>query len=253
MQDLFDENINHLHEIKREAEQALRFFERLENMFSKNAEKLPAESFLTGDITDIANCEKGLNKAEIESLPPDTKEQLLKNLEQAEKQGLVEIDFENKKVLLTDKGNEFMSRPEFQRQLSENISKIKKAEITQYGAEFTGTEKDLLFFKNNKFLDVGAINFKGANKNTVQKFADNLKKWHEKGIIKIGKDMKISLTPKGENLIKSAEFAGKFGSNFAEKVLSAIPKGKLIVITKQVATAAKNAVITASNAAKGGD
>lgn len=252
MQDLYDESMHHLQEIKREAEQALRFFERLEHMFKKNAENLPSETALTGNITDIVNCESGLSKTAIDSLPSETKEQLLKNLEHAEKQGLISIDFENKKVLLTDKGKEFIEKAEFQRQLGADISKLKNAEVSQYGAELTGTDRDLLFFKDNEILDLKSINFANADKESVIKFSENLKSLHERGLIKLEKDMKISLTDKGKNMLKSAEFTEKFGNNLSEKALSALSQGKLIVITKQIAAAVQNSVKAGKAAAEMG-
>jgi DNA-binding PadR family transcriptional regulator len=216
MVDIYDENLQNAQSLKSYADQAMAFFDQLSTMFKKEP-TLPngAESGLTGQITDLAACKNGLNKSVLDSLPPETKETLIKNLERAEKQGLIEINFDKKMINLTEKGEKYIKHPDFQRELQTDLSSLKemkgKVKTEKIGIELTGTDKDLMFFKNNKTMDLKAINFKNASPELSKKFAENVKKWHTDGKIKLGKDMKIALSEKGKALLKSPEFLKKVG------------------------------------------
>jgi predicted transcriptional regulator len=254
--DMYDDTMQQLQQFGRDFEEFMRIMDRLSGKKSPPTAELP-ETDVTGKFTDIAKVD-GIDKNVLDSLDPTTKENLLKNLERAEKQGLIEVDFKNKKVNLTEKGKDYIKNPEFQKELKLDQMKFSEAGQTELvGIELTGTDEDLLFFNTNETLDLNAIDFSKSNPELSEKFAENIKKWQEDGLVQVGEDMKLSLTEKGKNFIKTPEFLNQFGGvkQLAEKALSAIPHGKIAVAIKKIVSAVMKtakATNTASNVLGGG-
>jgi predicted transcriptional regulator len=263
-QDMYDDNLQSMQQLGRDFEELMRIIDRLSGNKATPTAPLP-ETPVTGQFTDLAEVD-GMKKNVLDSLDPKLKESLIKNLERAEKQGLVEIDFENKKIKLTEKGKDYIKNPEFQKELQLDRAKLTGENNTEIiGIELTGTDSDLLFFKDNKTMDLQAIDFSKATPKMTKKFSDNLKKWHEEGLIKVD-GTKISLTDKGLKFIKSPQFLqslNKFSNlsealttgKLAEKALNAVPHGKIVVAIKKVVSAiTKTAEVAKSaNKALGGD
>lgn len=245
MQDMYDETMQNFKQMNNNFQEIITMLEKLSKSGQMAKEKLP-EMILTGDWTDIAHCKDGLSKNAINTLDPQAKESLIKNLEIAEKQGLIEVDFNIQDVSLTDKGKQYCSSSNFQRDFNANQAKFKADSAEQFGIELSGTDKDLLFFKSNKAMDLKSINWEKASPEIKAKFAKNLEKWQKNGIVQMDKNFKVSLTDKGKKLLSSKDFAKAVGKGkLAEKALSAVSGGGLAIITKIIVKAVK--AVTSAN------
>jgi predicted transcriptional regulator len=269
--DILDESINDLQSLKQTAEMlekvgnnVLNFFQSLDNKIAEKKamhEKIDnisqnfdlPESTLTGDLTDLATCENGLDKSVLDTLPADKKEELIKNLERAENQGLISVDFDKNKITLTDKGREFIKNPNFQRELSsEKVNLLETGKTEPFGMELTGTDRDLLFFKEHSIMDLKEINFGTADTELTDKFAKNVKNWADNGLVKLSKNsdsLKIAISEKGKNLLADPAFLEKIGGEkLAETALSTLPQTKLAIVIKNVVMAVADTAKTASKA-----
>jgi DNA-binding PadR family transcriptional regulator len=244
-QDMFDESMGHFDKMKRDFRDFLNLIDRLKK------QNKPPTSKLTGQFTDIEACKNGLPKEAVDMLDPQKKEMLIKNIERAEKQGLIDVDYETQIFKLTEKGKEYIQNPQFQIERANDLNAIKDVNTQEFGIEMTGTDKDLLYFKNNTEFNLGAVKLDSVSPEQKIKFFQNIQKWSDNGLTSLSLDGKISLTAKGTELLGSKDFISQFGSKaLTEKAIGAIPGGKIVVILKSIVTAAEKTAQTTQTAAQ---
>lgn len=127
--------------------------------------------------------------------------------------GKIEIDNQKGIISITEKGREFINRPEFKKAAAENISNmtIQKSQTMEFA--LNGTVQDLNFFNHADELNLADI-VASPNKEAVQNVLSNLQKMKESGLISVS-DSVVKITDKGKNILNNDLF--KLASKSAAK------------------------------------
>lgn len=219
----------------------------VQKLKSSNAELVQeaaakAQDFVfTGRPTDIIFFEenKSMSKSVLDSIAdPKMKNAVLDNLVRAEKAGLIFVDLENGKISLTEKGQEYLKKPELIRQAqSDQAEALQNPYLVEksFGVELDGSDRDLNFFMHGNELDLRSI-AKNPDSETVGKIFENFAKLEEKGLISVTPDYMLRITKNGEELLSGKAFKLANGG-LAEKAVAALPgAGKIIAVTKKILT-----------------
>ena len=160
----------------------------------------------------------------------------------------VVYDKENDAFSITDKGREYINRPEFQRAAAENISHTlveTQAQTETINISLNGTVQDLNFFNHADELNLADI-VASNDKEAVQNVLSNLGKMKDSGLVSVS-DNVVKITEKGKSVLNSDLF--KLASNgaaqgAAEKATAAagsVP-GIIVVAAKKTVDAAANLI-----------
>jgi predicted transcriptional regulator len=256
-----DEQIQNVAKMEEKAlrmgSQAFRTGRDLANMLNKNKKSTPAVNpfnknqpfVFSGQYTDLCYFLKNPHMAfsEISDIEnTDLREAVMGNFNMAQKEGLIDIDRENGIISLTEKGERYISNPNFQR-VAKNDQSRAMAEMRERMAnernseailpteevinfELTGEVSDLSYFEHTDKLNL--FNLK-ATHNTpddpltpiTEKVADNFYNLEEAGFVEIDSKMNVTLTEKGKSLLESDDGI----KNIAQGAINnnQIPKGKV--------------------------
>lgn len=185
----------------------------------------------TGQITDLDYFRQNdvLPRAAIEAIPDERlKSAVISNFEIAEKEGLINVDLVSETITLTDKGKEYINKPDFISAANENrryayeqrVGRLDDIErtTTRYTVELNGTDRDLQFFNFASSLDLSEV-VASTDKDTATKILANFSQWENKGYAKMSDNKQfLQLTEKGYQRLKETM---QTGEKLAEKVKTA--------------------------------
>ena len=218
---------------------------------NKNDKKAPTNDFVfTGQSTDLGYFKNNntMPLSMIDNLPDESLKHAVKDeLGKAMLDGKLAFDKENNTLVITEKGKEYINRPEFKRAAAENISNTlaeTQVQTETIKFELNGTTQDLNFFNHADELnlaDIVASNDKGA----VQNVLSNLGKMKDSGLISVT-DNVVKITEKGRNVLNSDLF--KFASKGAVQgaagkaaAAGSVP-GVIVVVAKKAVDVAANLI-----------
>lgn len=153
------------------------------------------------------------------------------------------VDKEKGTFTITEKGREFINRPEFKKAASENLAKMKIQQSQTIEFALNGTVQDLNFFNHADELNLADV-VASPDKEAVQNVLSNLQKMKESGLISVS-DSVVKITDKGKNILNSDLFklASKGAVNGAvDKAAVAagsVPGAVVVAVKKAAETAVK--------------
>lgn len=199
----------------------------LDNDFVFTGQSTDLRYFQTSDTMSV----KMIQNIQDENLKSAVKDEFNKAI----LDGKLTLDTQTGIITITQKGKEFIQKPEFQRAAALDLQSVIQQQTQTLGVELDGTIQDLGFFQFSDKLDLKEV-MQSGNADTVRKILENFHTLEQNGIIGI-RDMTVSLTDKGEQFLNLAAQKGIF-ANTTEKALSALPvagiAGKVFVVTKKV-------------------
>lgn len=204
------------------------------------------EHTFTGQSTDLNYFTQNntMPISMIENIPDEPLKYAVKDeFNKAALSGKIEIDNQNGIISITEKGKEFISRPEFKRAAAENLANMKMQQSQTMGFALNGTVQDLNFFNYADELNLADV-VASPNKEAVQNVLSNLQKMKESGLISIS-DSVVKITDKGRNILNSDLFklASKGAVNGAvDKAAAAagsVPGAVVVAVKKAAETAVK--------------
>lgn len=204
------------------------------------------EHTFTGQSTDLNYFAQNntMPISMIENIPDEPLKYAVKDeFNKAALSGKIEIDNQNGVISITEKGKEFISRPEFKRAAAENLANMKMQQSQTMGFAFTGTVQDLNFFNHSDELNLADV-VTSPDKEAVQNVLSNLQKMKESGLISVS-DSVVKITDKGKNILNSDLFklASKGSANGAvdkaAAVAGSVPGAVVVAVKKAAETAVK--------------
>lgn len=151
----------------------------------------------------------------IENIPDESLKYAVKDeFNKAALSGKVEFDNQKGIISITEKGKEFINRPEFKRAAAENLANIKTQQSQTIEFALNGTVQDLNFFNHADELNLHDV-IANPDKEAVQNVLSNLGKMKESGLVSVS-DSVVKITDKGKNILNNELF--KLASKNAAKV-----------------------------------
>lgn len=211
---------------------------------SQTEETVIKDFVFTGQSTDLRYFQN-VNSMPIDLIEQIPNEQLksavMDNFNKAIADGKLSIDLDTKTLHITEKGKEFISRPEFRSAAAQDLQTFTQNRMQTFGVELDGTMQDLGFFQFSDKLDLAEV-MQGGNTDTFFKIADNMQSMANKGWVVIDKSI-VTITEKGKEMLGSEMMKTAF-SGMTEKAISAIPgvgvAGKIFVATKKILSVGAN-------------
>lgn len=207
-----------------------------------NAAAVNNDFVFTGQSTDLryfANSDV-MPVSMIEQIPDETlKHAVSDEFEKAELSNKITFDKEKGTFTITEKGREFISRPEFKRAAADDLANMKLQQSQTMGFELNGTVQDLNFFNHADELHLADI-VANPNKQVVQNVLSNLGKMKESGLISIS-DSIVKITDKGKNILNNDLFklASKGAADKAVGAVGSVPGVVVVAVKKAAETAVK--------------
>ena len=193
----------------------------------------------TGQCTDLRYFEERSEMpiSMIENIPDENLKNAVKEeFNKAALSGRIEISPQTGKITITDRGRDYISRPEFRSAAARDVAERAQATAQTMGFELDGTVQDLGFFLHGDKLDLAEI-IANPDKEAVQKVLSNLVEMKNNGLIAIENGAAL-ITDKGRQIISTDLFKAAAG-NKVGAALAGVP-GKVIVAIKAAATAAQS-------------
>lgn len=222
---------------------AYSLFEQISKLMN---EKTVDNGFVfTGQSTDLRYFEdfNEMPVSMIDNIPDENLKNTVRNeFSKAILSGKVELDNERGIISITEKGREFLERPEFKRAAYSDLSSAVQQQSQTIGFELNGTVQDLNFFNHADELHLADI-VASPDKEAVQNVLANLQKMKESGLISVS-DSVVKITDKGKNILNSDLFklasksAAKGAANAAvESAVGAVGSvpGVVVVAVKKAA------------------
>ena len=176
-----------------------------ENGFTFTGQSTDLGYFANSDVMPISMIEK---------IPDENLKNAIKSeFNKAALSGKVEIDNNKGIISVTEKGKEFINRPEFKKAAAENISNMTIQQSQTMEFALNGTVQDLNFFNHADELNLADI-VASSNKEAAQNVLSNLQKMKESGLISVS-DSVVKITDKGKNILNNDLF--KLASKSAAK------------------------------------
>ncbi len=221
----------------------------LYNRVKGNSTNSPNQDFtFTGQSTDLGYFQNNptMPMSAIENIPDETLKNAVKDeFSKAKLSGKIEIDKDTGTISLTEKGREFINKPEFKTASAENISKMRvetqlQAETIKF--ELTGTVQDLNYFNFADELDLNTV-MSSSNTNGIENVLTNLNKMKESGLISVSDNI-VKITDKGKNVLNSDLFKMSAKNGAVASAGSAVggAVGITIAVVKKVAEATANLI-----------
>ncbi len=207
-----------------------------------NAAAVNNDFVFTGQSTDLmyfANSET-MPLSMIENITDETlKHAVSDEFGKAVLSNKLTFDKEKGTFTITEKGKEFISRPEFKRAAADNLANMRSQQSQTMEFELNGTVQDLNFFNHAdelKLVDVVA----SSDKEAVQNVLSNLQKMKESGLISVS-DSVVKITDKGKNILNSDLFklASKGAADKAIGAVGSVPGVVVVAVKKAAETAVK--------------
>lgn len=161
----------------------------------------------TGQSTDLRYFENfdEMPISMIDNIPDENLKNTVRNeFSKAILSGKVEIDNERGVISITEKGREFLERPEFKRAAASDFTSAVQQQAQTMGFALNGTVQDLNFFNHADELNLADV-VASPNKEAVQNVLSNLQKMKESGLISVS-DSVVKITDKGKNILNSELF-----------------------------------------------
>lgn len=193
---------------------AYSLFEQISKLI--NEKTVDNEFVFTGQSTDLRYFEdfNEMPVSMIDNIPDENLKNTVRNeFSKAILSGKVKLDNERGVISITEKGREFLERPEFKRAASSDLSSAVQQQSQTIGFELNGTIQDLNFFNHADELHLADI-VASPDKEAVQSVLANLQKMKESGLISVS-DSVVKITDKGKNILNSDLF--KLASKSAAK------------------------------------
>lgn len=204
----------------------------------------------TGQSTDLGYFKNNntMPLSMIDNLPDESLKHAVKDeLGKAMLDGKLAFDKENNALVITEKGTEYINRPEFKRAAAENISHTlaeTQVQTETVNIELNGTTQDLNFFNHADELNLADI-VASNDKEAVQNILSNLGKMKDSGLVSVS-DNVVKITEKGKTVLNSDLF--KFASKGAVQgtagkaaAAGSIP-GVIVVAAKKAVDVAANLI-----------
>lgn len=158
----------------------------------------------------------------------------------AAKNGLIVIDPQNRTVVPTEKGMEFIKQPNFMEAARQHLQEKQltaKAEATQnLGFPLTGGQTDLLFFNHADTLNLTAV-MKSPNQELAQSILEGFQKLQAAGKVSIN-GLNVTLTPLGKEALASPFMQAASAS--VKPVATGEPISTAIIVALQTAAKVVN-------------
>ncbi len=237
--DMYNEVFGTLKSGVQNAQQVMALLEKLKDSSTAPAQNTVDKDFVfTGQSTDLRyfqNAESMPIKL-IEQIPDESlKQAVMDEFNKAIRDGKLTMDLESKTLNITEKGKEFITKPEFQKAAAQDLQKFTQERMETLGVELDGSMQDLGFFKFSDKLDLQEV-MQSGNVEMFSKISENMYTMAEKGLVSIDKTI-VTLTDKGRELLNS-ELMQQALSGVSEKALSVLPgvniAGKVFVATKKL-------------------
>lgn len=221
---------------------AYSLFEQISKLMD---EKTADNGFVfTGQSTDLRYFENfdEMPVSMIDNIPDENLKNTVRNeFSKAILSGKVELDNERGVISITEKGREFLNRPEFKRAASSDLSSAVQQQAQTMGFALNGTVQDLNFFNHADELNLADV-VASSDKEAVQNVLSNLQKMKDSGLISVS-DSTVKITDKGKNILNSDLFklASKGAANGAvDKAAAAVGSvsGAVMVAVKKAAETA---------------
>lgn len=220
--------------------------------YLNNDNKKAGNDFVfTGQSTDLgyfANNDK-MPLSMIEDIPDESLKHAIKDeLGKAMLDGKLAFDKENNTLVITEKGKEYINRPEFKRAAAENISNTlaeTQVQTETVNIELNGTTQDLNFFNHADELNLADI-VASNDKEAVQNVLSNLGKMKDSGLVSVS-DNVVKITEKGKSVLNSDLFklaskgAAQGAAEKAAAAAGSVP-GVIIVAAKKAVNVAANLI-----------
>ena len=221
---------------------------KMESMTAPSATASAAETtqdfIFTGQSTDLSYFadHPSMSADMIESIQDaNLKEAVKQEFNKAIHDGKLKMDTKTGTITMTEKGKDFINKPEFSRANAANRQSAAATALQQtetIGIELDGTIQDLNYFRYSDTLDMKSVLQSGDVQAQV-KVLENFKSLQEGGFITVtGSTAKI--TERGTGLINTSLFKQGFGVG-VEKTATAIPAAGTVIVaaTKALTEVAK--------------
>lgn len=156
----------------------------------------------------------------------------------AARNGLIQIDPENRTIALTKEGQKYINQPAFKqaalRHVASMENQMQQALAENMGFPLNGSPNDIQFFQFADTLDLGEV-MKSPNSEVAAKVLDGFKQFQAQGKVTID-GLKVTLTESGKQLLSSPFMKS------AASAVKTVPTGEPISTAVVVAiSAAKKA------------
>lgn len=205
-----------------------------------------AQDFVfTGQSTDLSYFTNNnvMSVQMIESIPDAQLRTAVKEeFNKAIHAGKLEMDMNAGTIKLTEKGKDFISKPEFIQADARNRQSMMAAPTQQatetIGIELNGTMQDLNFFRHTDTLDLKAV-LRSGDVKTQMKILENFKLLQDQGLVMISGSA-VKITESGKTLLSTELFKKGFGMG-VEKAVGSIPAVGTVIVaaTKAITEVAK--------------
>lgn len=245
--ELFDELFRTLKTSGDTAQKIYDIILKIESMTASSATAGTAETaqdfVFTGQSTDLsyfAN-NSAMSAEMIESIPDaNLRDAVKQEFNKAILDGKLQMDTKTGTITMTDKGREFINKPEFCRADAANRQTMAAAasQTQTVGIELNGTMQDLNYFRYADTLDMKSI-LQSGDVQTQVKILENFKSLRESGFIAVSGST-AQITEKGAGLISTSLFKQGFGAG-VEKAAAAVPAAGTVIVaaTKALTEVAK--------------
>lgn len=192
----------------------------------------------TGQVTDLRYFQNAdvMPVKLIQNIPdPQIRQAVMDEFNKAIADGKLTIDLDKKIIGITEKGREFIAKPEFQTAAARDLQAFAENRMQSVGVELNGTMQDLGYFKYADQLELSTL-MQSGDSETFFKIAQNFQALANQGLVSIDKTV-IILTDKGKAFLNSSAMQSAL-SGMTEKALALIPgagtAGKIFVATKKI-------------------
>lgn len=248
MPDMMDELEGELRKGIQDGRQLYAIFEKLlqSGGTAQAASKAASDFVFTGQVTDLRYFQNANTMPVnlIQKIPDvQLKQAVMDEFNKAIADGKLSIDLDKNMISVTDKGREFIAKPEFQTAASRDLQAFAENRMQSVGVELNGTMQDIGYFQYADQLELSKL-MQGDDSGTFLKITQNFQNLANEGIVSIDKTA-ITLTEKGKALLGSDMMKSAL-SGMTEKAMPIIagstPAGAVFVVTKQLLTSGINAI-----------
>ena len=204
----------------------------------------------TGQVTDLRYFQNAdvMPVKLIQNIPdPQIRQAVMDEFNKAIADGKLTIDLDKKIIGITDKGREFIAKPEFQTAAARDLQAFAENRMKSVGVELNGTMQDLGYFKYADQLELSTL-MQSGDSETFLKITQNFQNLADQGLVSIDRTA-IILTEKGKQFLNSDMMKGIL-AGVAEKPMPLIagshPVGAVFVVTKKVISSGIGAITNGS-------
>ncbi len=197
----------------------------------------------TGQVTDLRffNDHAVMSMDMVTNIPDgELRAAVQDEFNRAARNGLIQIDPENRTIALTKEGQKYINQPTFKqaavRHVTSMENRMQQALTENMGFPLNGSINDIQFFRFADTLDLGAV-MNSPNSEVAAKVLEGFKQFQTQGKVAID-GLKVTLTESGKQFLSSPVMKS------AAAGVKAVPTGEPISTAIVVAISTAKQVIT---------